>query len=696
MRWLKRDAVVLMVYGVLTLIMTFPTLHYITNSVWLADSIHDPDAYIKLWDMWYVDKMMTGEGQFFYTNTLFYPDGLDLTYHTFHVPHIALTAFLKPFTGLIGAFNLLGILFTWITAYSGYQLLRELLPPSVPPTMATRPLIPPTMTPPLVPPYMGGNETPHPLQGVGLNTPQKGQGVGSNTPQKGQGVGSNTPQKGQGVGSNISVYAAFYGGCVFGFSQWVVYHFRHPDLSLLAVQAWTLLCFIRACRTQQKRWAIGAGILLGLTAYMGMYLVVITLLMVGCYFLYCLLIELVKSDRQRFEVPLPLGGEPCDNAPGFRVRAKKIIRYVNLWVIFLIVMAIIAAPRVLPMVSGNLSFVLTDKYAQYFAWESVDLIQFFVPAYQPLLKDMITLPEDAQRYHMFYLGWLPLGLTLFALIRAESRRKMLFWFGLLLFFMWLSLGAILNINGVMYSNVPMLKPLLDNLPVLFKSFGRPDTFMAGVVLPLAMCAAFGLHEILKIFHHRGTEVLSPVVGSRHASTLRTKTYFLPLCVVILLLFGTLFEVWAGIYPGKDVVATINPFYQQIADDTENYALIQLPFGRNPGKYYLYLQTIHGKPIVEGLASRTPAGAYGYIENNALLTAWRFHQPLDCAIWDAAALEELVRDDFRYVTMQKIYRERFPAWQSYVVHLTPIYDDPRLMVYDLRDLAAQPPCLSPES
>jgi hypothetical protein len=651
MRWLKRDAAVLILYGILTLIVTFPTLHYITNSVWLADSIHDPDAYIKLWDMWYFDKIITGAGQFYHTKHLFYPDGLDLTYHTFHVPHIVLAALFKPFTGLIGAFNLLGILFTWFTAYSGYQLIRELLHPH-PSASLPHPPAPSTFLP--HPP------APSPKNGEGELSPLPVVWGGDEAPSQGAlGVGSEILQKQQRMGL---IYAAFYGGCVFGFSQWVVYHFRHPDLAFLAVQAWTLLFFIRACRTQKYRFAIIAGIFLGMTAYMGMYLVVITLVMVGLYWGYRLLD--VAINRARYIAPLQI----------FR-------RYLSLWIIFLVVMVVIAAPRVLPMVSGNLSFVLTDKYTQYFAWESVDLIQFFVPAYHPLLGEFFALPDDAHRYHMFYLGWIPLGLTMFAVLRAESRRKMLFWLALLLFFMWLSLGAILNINGISYPDVPMLKPLLDTLPVLFKSFGRPDTFMAGVVLPLAVCAALGLHELLRLVNHRGTEV----------TEISQRNFFFVSFVSSWFVLLTLFEVWAGAYPGKDVVATVNPFYLQIAQDDEQYALIQLPFGRNPGKHYLYLQTIHGKPIVEGLASRTPAGAYGYIEHNALLTAWRFHQPLDCAIWKTAALEQLIQDNFRYVTLQKIYRERFPAWQSYVAHLTPIYDDARLVVYDLRDLAADPPC-----
>lgn len=630
----KHPVLVFVLYGVLTLLLTAPTLHYITNNRWLADSVHDPDAYIKLWDLWFFDKIIAGEAQFYHTNTLFFPTGLDLTYHTFHIPQMLLAALVKPFIGLIGAFNLVALIFTWITAYSGYVLIRELLyPPSPPPS-----------------PSFGEGE----LQ---------------------------------------FVYAAFYGGCVFGFSQWVIHNFRHPDLSLLATQAWTLLFFIRACRTGRYRWAAVAGICLGLTAYMGMYLVVITLVMVGLYGVWQLLTLLVN--RARYIAP-----------------PQIFLRHLNLWMIFLVVMGLIAAPRVLPMVSGNLNFVLTDKYAQYYAWESVDLISFFAPADHPILGELFDIPEDAQRYHMFYLGWIPLCLTLFALSRAESRRKMWFWFALLIFFMWLSLGTMLNINGISYPDVPMLKTLLDNLPVLFKSFGRPDTFQAGVVLPLSICAAYGLYEVLKFLaishqplavsgqpsahqpmrNHSQNPQPKPRSGrwtqrSAHSPQHFLKGGFVSACFIIF----TLFELWTGAYPGKDVVAAVNPFYVQIAADNEDYALIQLPFGRNPGKHYLYLQTIHGKPIVEGLASRTPDGAYTYIENNALLTAWRFHQPLNCQTWDAAALEQLIVDNFRYVTLQKIYRERFPAWQSYVAHLAPVYEDARLIVYDMRDLAADPPC-----
>ena len=60
-------------------------------------------------------------------------------------------------------------------------------------------------------------------------------------------------------------------------------------------------------------------------------------------------------------------------------------------------------------------------------------------------------------------------------------------------FLLLRLGPVLNINGVAYPDILLPKHFLDQIPPgIFKAFAATDQFMAGVLLPLAVLACFGL------------------------------------------------------------------------------------------------------------------------------------------------------------------------------------------------------------
>ena len=202
---------------------------------------------------------------------------------------------------------------------------------------------------------------------------------------------------------------------------------------------------------------------------------------------------------------------------------------------------------------------------------------------------------------------------------------------------------------------------------------RPDFFVLGLSLPLAVCAAFGFERWLS------------AAGNR-----RGRRIVLTLSVCGLLLF----EYWNGEYPGFD--PGVSPFYTELAQETDPFALIDLPMGRSESKQYLYLQTIHHHPLIEGLVARTPPEAYDYINGNPLLARWKNHQPLDCQEMSAStikqSIDQLVTDGFRYVI---IHLEGVFAPQEEMSYFNspPIYDDGRINVYAIADLQTNPPCKS---
>jgi hypothetical protein len=163
-------------------------------------------------------------------------------------------------------------------------------------------------------------------------------------------------------------------------------------------------------------------------------------------------------------------------------------------------------------------------------------------------------------------------------------------------------------------------------------------------------------------------------------------------LMILLPGFLLLEYWSGEFPGR--VIEVNPFYEQLAHEPDGTAIIQLPMGRGPSKHYLFLQTYHQQPIVEGLSARTPDEAYQYIRDNPLLLNWFENTPLDCNVLTGErvmpALNQLVVDGFQYIVVHHQEKE-IPNLFAEYLPLEPVYQGSGLSAFKVADLKYQPPC-----
>lgn len=114
----------LIVLTLLTLAVTFPTIVHVfrTDTFWHPGGEH-PDSFIKLWDVWYGNLFLRGQADRFYTNLMFYPDGLSLVYHPFLLPHIVIVNALGLVLPLPSAYSLAHLLIIWSSAFSAYLYL---------------------------------------------------------------------------------------------------------------------------------------------------------------------------------------------------------------------------------------------------------------------------------------------------------------------------------------------------------------------------------------------------------------------------------------------------------------------------------------------------------------------------------------------------------------------------------------------
>ena len=116
----------LLVVSILIVVMTWPTILYVfkTDVFWLPTG--RGDLFMKFWDSWYGASVFTGNAEFYFTDRLFYPDGLSLVYHNFSIPHMFAFMALQVILPAANAYNLCYLLIIFATALSAYIYLLYL------------------------------------------------------------------------------------------------------------------------------------------------------------------------------------------------------------------------------------------------------------------------------------------------------------------------------------------------------------------------------------------------------------------------------------------------------------------------------------------------------------------------------------------------------------------------------------------
>ncbi len=572
--WLRRDGWILALYIVATIVMTYPVAFRL-NGDWIA--LRDTDTYMKLWDSWYFGRAISSGLPLDITHVLFYPVGVDLTYHSISWTVSALIWLLTPIFGAIGAYNFSILFAVFTTAYCGYLLIQSMVNHRA---------------------------------------------------------------------------AAWLGGAVYSFIPYHIAHSGgHPDLVHLATIPLAALLLIRAFSRSSVKAAAGAALMLGLAAWTSLYVMVfafITLLPIGVYLVW---------DQHRW----------------------RDTQYWKVVAVLSIISAVAVGVRLLPIFQSTdaLSTAIEQKYATD---TQTDLVSFvlpsqFNPIFEPLVSPIIyssrvdySSPPMSYKWPP-YLGIIPILLCLSAIGWKKRRARVWAWFALGTFFIILCLGSVLRFNGLVYSNITLPAAYLQWFPPIRAV--RPDFFVLGASLPLAVCAALGFERWLTAWGNRQRAQLALTIG---------------VCSLLL------FEYWNGPFPG--VSASVSPFYAQLANDPGQFALIDLPMGRQASKPYLYFQTIHHRPIVEGLIGRTPPEAYNYINNNALLSRWQNEDALNCRQISGAeikqSLGQLASDGFRYIVVHHEEDQAPKELRSYFT-IMPVYDDNAITVYTVADLQASPPC-----
>jgi hypothetical protein len=349
--------------------------------------------------------------------------------------------------------------------------------------------------------------------------------------------------------------AAWIAGLIFAFAP---YHLTqalgHPHLSYVQFIPFAVLFILKAIESPRPRYIVGAIVALVLTAYAGPHLLVVTL----TWLVIFLPFEFIA---QRRRLTAGLARWALD-----RTRASS---------------------SVLPAVGRRKGQSPEELQTGDFDNTQTDALALLVPTrYHPVLGASLTdIYRDLGKNNQWmpYLGWLALLLSAVGVI--TQRRRSIGWLVSGLACLILALGAQLRLYGTTYPAVPLPFVLLQNI-FPFSFLRSPDRFNIIVSLPLAILAAYGLAAILRRFASSGARIT----------------------ITALATLAILFEYLSVPYPIMPLPET-SPFILNLAANSQPAAILDLPMGRNPSKLYLYFQTLHHQPLVEGHVSRTPERAY---------------------------------------------------------------------------------------
>lgn len=368
-----------------------------------------------------------------------------------------------------------------------------------------------------------------------------------------------------------SAPAAWVAGLVYGFSPFMLArglgHLNYLSGEWMPLY---ILCLLRLIDAGERRWAVGAGIFLLLTAYCEYY-----------YLIYLALFTVLYLGYRAWRTP------------------EEVLR--RDFLVNCLLMGGIAVVGFSPILWAL--FGVQQSGFIYGGWGGsaklgADLLAFFTPPpgsllYRDVSRELFVRFSGGNVIEAtVFTGYIVLGLAAWCVLRLRREEKVRPWLWLWLIFFLLSLGPLLHVGGdfvfgfgpVRFA-VPLPYIAVHYLP-LIKGARVPARFDIMIELCLAVLCAFALRYRLRSI----ARVWPVALGI--ASLVALEYLRLP-------------------YPTSAV--EIPAIYRQIADDQRDVVVMEVPLGWRTGwgstgrsfdEQQLY-QIVHGKRLIGGFASRVP-------------------------------------------------------------------------------------------
>ena len=435
--------------------------------------------------------------------------------------------------------------------------------------------------------------------------------------------------------------SAFVAGFIFGFSPFHVAESAHPGLSTIQWIPLFMLSLERAITQRKMRAGIFAALWLWLSALSGWHLLTMAFSLGMCRALYLLAVERRWKDWKTWRI--------------------LFIASVVFVVLILPFMWPLLREQFIDGLGGAPGYVAAHQ-KQY---AGTDLLAFFTPSnYHPLLGSLVS-----KLYERFYpglwqrpafIGYSVLALGIIGILRGGRRAR--FWWVMSLVTFVLALGPFPRLLGqrLFSFDLPWGIPVIR----LLRYAGRLNILLT---LCWSLVIAWGCAALLKKVRQRGP-------GKRRWAIVAGITLLIA------------FEYCPIPFPRTCV--EVSPVYTELAQEEGDFAVVEIPIGRQASKVNMFYQTIHERPLVGGHISRTPPHAYDFIGENELLSrlhlysASGYEGSFSFPFLDVSrSLDVLAETGIRYIIFRRddVSPEMLDAWQSFI-GVDPAYEDSMVVVY----------------
>lgn len=386
-------------------------------------------------------------------------------------------------------------------------------------------------------------------------------------------------------------YGAFLGGLVFGFSpmhlsQTFVGHLNWVSIEFVPL---FILFFLLLIEQKKIKFAIGTSASFLLVLFFGdPEQGIITTIFGFLILVYYSIRTNLRSEIINKKFPLLLG---------------SVIGFVFL----------LGFPFFLPIINsiqhGVLSQVNIGSTTDYYIKWSTTLRTIFLPSFWNLTFVKLLPQTFVSNESVAYLGYLPLILLIYGLIKDRKNRYQftVFWIFTLLFFLYLSMGPYPRISDS--ANLPIFGfyRIYKHLPIL-NIVREPGRFDLMVTLALASLSAFGLKQLL---------------DSGHLTRFRKFQYkkYITAALAVLILVGYVGVPFSTSYSTSLFSPVELPqIYYKIGHTPGNFSVLILPTTNNYAARAMYYQTAFKKPIIEGYTSRENSTQLAVANQIPLVTA----------------------------------------------------------------------------
>lgn len=660
MSWLsgtRRHLLVLSLYSVLALLLTWPLfLHLTTHVPGVPQWAFDESTFV--WNIWQFKHALIDNLQSpLHSELIWFPLGIDLILYTYNFYHVLAAMPLALAVNLPFASNITLIASTVLSGYGTWLLVSYLL--------------------------------------LRLETGdwRIGQPVASIAQSPNRSI-AHSPL------SNLqspAFWSAFAAGAIYAFaSNRAVYaalgHYDMVTTQWIPFYALALLRILdpQLSPARRRRWAMLGGLFFAFTGLAEM---------ISALFLamFTVIVLLVRFGDWRLE--RRAGRNSADasaNPPISHSPLSTLHSPLSTLLLLALTAFLVWSPALIPIVR---TFFTADYDLQ--GWGdalmlSTDLLGWFTATvFHPLfggdvIEEMRLVQQRAANLDLpgfrdintVFLGWMTLALAIVG--SATYWRKVRIWVWTSLVFGVLTLGPLLQINGRyrfdldgLETTFPLPFALLHFIPII-KANRAPNRNSVLLMLGLAVLAGYGVYWLLsRLRRKQATE----------------RVGWLRPAVATFLTAAILFEHLALPFPLSD--ARIPAVYNQIAAEPGDFSVLQLPLGwRNsfgvfgPEKTLLqYYQSAHGKPMLGGNISRAPAFKMEYFQRIPYfqaLTEIQFGRPVAPEVIEAAALQAsdlMYLYDTRYVILyppipgRPPYTDTWEAAWDFVKRTLPLEPQP---------------------